>query len=127
MPFIIFTKYHGQEDLTMTIKNCDNTQKLPRLVRKLNETHEWFLERDQVMKEILQKKIDSMKEAIVNELAAHRGKILVAPVPYQAEKYWSCGLEEELASITDPKDLPGANQLGMFWQKLSEDEEFLTN
>ena len=117
--------HHQRADIALLILGCKKTTGMYALCKRFKTSPTWYHIHDRIMKETIYLKIAAMKTAIVGELQRCQGKIIVQPSIERTERYWGCGLNKQLSEITAPAEFPGLNQLGAFWERLSDDDTFM--
>ena len=79
-----------------------------------------------MMHRIVWQKINNIKHRVLLELREHRGKLIVQPGD-RSNSYFTCGLSQKMAEITNPSQFPGSDMMSVFWEKLTADREFMNS
>ena len=119
--------FHQCPDIARQILSCKKISAMHALCKRFKTIPTWYENRDRIMKETISLKVDAIKPLIVRELHEHEGKILVQPSIDRADRYWGCGLNKDMAEIVSPAEFPGLNQLGAFWERMSNDIDFMNS
>ena len=90
------------------ILECPNWYQLKTITLNCPPSSEWQTHALTSMQTILRHKLDQCVD-FRNELANSKGKPIYV---CGDDKYWTCGINERLARVTDPDTYPGNNSLG---------------
>ena len=118
--------YNDCPRLAVDILRAKNDRKLWALSRVIKPKHSWYADRDEVMHRIVWQKINNIKHRVLLELRECRGKLIVQPGD-RSNGYFTCGLSQKMAEITNPSQFPGSDMMSVFWEKLTADREFMNS
>ena len=116
--------YNDYPILAQDILIAQNEKKIAALSRQIKLKVSWYTDRDQIMHDILWQKINQMKKRVILELSKCRNKLIVHP-GNRSNGYFTCGILNKMAEITNPAHFPGTDMLSIFWEQLSEDDNFM--
>ena len=110
-------RYYGKMQLADEVRRQKSACAAKRLVRNLRTEVGWESERLDVMRHIIQAKLESVPE-YRNQLVNTR-RVIAECVP--GDNYWSSGLSKDLTVWCREENWPGKNIMGKLHMKLRED------
>ena len=122
--FYEMAMYHSNTDIAYDILKARNVKKINSLARQITVKATWYLDRDEVMRNIVWQKIYNMKHRIISELKASHGLMIIQPGT-RFNQHFTCGLSHKMAEITNPSHHPGQDVMGIFWEELQNNQEFM--
>ena len=109
-------KENHRTDLVNEILRASSGKDVKKATNKIHKNKEWEdQKRKKVMKDIIKAKAEQVQE-VKQTLIDSGDRLIVEAVP--GDVYWSCGLDKEAASKTDPKHFPGQNMLGKLYMEI---------
>ena len=90
-----------------------------KLAKRIEATLQWKQQRDEAMSNTL-KCILEHSESAKTEMRENRAKNFVYLDAY--DRYWGCGMSEEVARVMDMKKYPGENRIGQIYTEISREE-----
>ena len=85
---------------------------------------EWYVEREQVMRDVVEFKISLITEAVIDALREIGARRIVQP-GHASNNYFSCGYDKGMAEVMDPKSYPGHDFMSVFWEQKLYDKQFM--
>lgn len=110
-------RYYGKMQLADEVRRQKSACAAKRLVRNLRTEVGWESERLDVMRHIIQAKLESVPEYRHQLVNARR--VIAECVP--GDNYWSSGLSKDLTVWCREENWPGKNIMGKLHMKLRED------
>ena len=110
--------------LAAAVATSRTQTQLYRHASRIAVVSDWYVEREQVMRDVVELKIGSMTEAIVVALRECGSRRVVQP-GHASNRHFSCGYGIGMAEVMDPKGYPGHDFMSFFWEEKIHDPVFM--
>ena len=116
--------YNDSPRLAADILKARNNRKIIAVSKSVVPKPSWYTDRDEVMQQIVWQKINNIKYRVVLELRESQDRLIVQPGD-RTNSYFTCGLSQKMAEITNPSQFPGSDMMSAFWENLKSDRNFM--
>ena len=116
--------YHDAPRLAADMLKARDGRKMMNIAKSLKVKPSWYADRERIMQDVVRLKIDNIKQRVVLELRECGTRQIVQPGE-RTNGYFTCGLSQRMAEITNPLQFPGSNMMSVFWHNLMNDDRFM--
>ena len=117
-------RLNGRPELAVVIHAASSVRAVHRAAARIRPVDTWYGEREGIMRGLVEKKIDGLKEDIIHALRQSEGRRIVQP-GHACNSYFTCGYYRGLAEVTDPKSYPGHDYMSYFWEEKLHNAQFM--
>ena len=112
------SKMNNRDDIKNDILRTKTGREAKDCMKKVYKGKAWEEKKEEIMRAILLAKVEQVKE--VRDALLDTGDKVICEAVY-GDDYWSCGMDKDAASKTDPTAWPGSNKLGELWMAIREE------
>ena len=116
--------YHDAPRLAVDMLKARDGRKMMNIAKSLKVKPSWYADRERIMQDVVRLKIDNIKQRVVLELRECGTRQIVQPGE-RTNGYFTCGLSQRMAEITNPLQFPGSNMMSVFWHNMMNDDRFM--
>jgi predicted NAD-dependent protein-ADP-ribosyltransferase YbiA (DUF1768 family) len=108
-----YAMFHDDDNCARAVLNAKSIKDACAIVAFIRPSDAWLQSRVVVMKELLELKVAKFPEVRASLLQSGLKPLIYAD---NSEFFWSSGIRISMASLIDPKEFPGRNELGRLWE-----------